>query len=61
MPLILASVLKKKRISKLEFGRRLGIDQRNLSKLFRKGYNPRVSTLYLYAKVIGCKARDLIK
>ena len=59
--IILADVLKKKRISKREFGRRLGIDPKNVFRLFKATADPRFSELRRYAKAIGCKVRELIK
>lgn len=60
--LILAQVLKRKGISKLEFGRRLGIkNPENVYRLFRPGVDPHFSALKRYARALRCKVRDLIK
>jgi transcriptional regulator with XRE-family HTH domain len=59
--LILDEILKKKRISKREFSRRLGVDYKNISRMFRKGFDPRVSALAKYAKALDVSCRDLLK
>lgn len=58
--LILAEMLKKKRVSKLEFGRRLGIRPEHVFRLFREGVDPRLSALTKYARALKCRVRDLI-
>jgi DNA-binding Xre family transcriptional regulator len=58
---VLNEILKKKRISRYAFAKRLGIDYKNTPRMFHDGFNPRVSDLARYAKAIGCKVRDLIK
>lgn len=59
--IVLAEVLKRKRLSKREFAKRLGMQYHNVFRLFRPGQNPRFSTLVLWASVIPCKVRDLIR
>lgn len=59
--LILAEMLKKRRISKQEFGRRLGIRPEHVYRLFRPGVDPRLSALNRYARALKCKVRDLIR
>jgi DNA-binding Xre family transcriptional regulator len=58
---LLAEMLKRKRVSKREFARRLGIDPKNVFRLFSPKADPRISALERYAKALGCKVRDLIK
>ena len=59
--LALAAMLKRKRVSKAEFARRLGIRYENVFRLFREGTDPRLSALTRYANALGCRVRDLIK
>jgi transcriptional regulator with XRE-family HTH domain len=59
--LALAKALKKKRISKRQFAIRLGMRYENVFKLFRNGRNPKLSTLNKWAKIIGCRVRDLLE
>jgi transcriptional regulator with XRE-family HTH domain len=59
--IILEEVLKKKRVSKREFAKRLGIAYKNVFRLFHDGANPRFSALNKYASVLGVRVRDLIK
>ena len=59
--LALAEALKRKKLSKRQFAKRLGIDPKNVSRLFHVGSDPRLSAMKRYAKVIGCKVRDLIR
>lgn len=59
--LILAEVLKRKRISKRQFAKMLEIEYRNVFRLFHATQNPRFSTLNHWAKVLGVKVRDLIR
>jgi transcriptional regulator with XRE-family HTH domain len=58
--LILARILKKKRLSKREFARRTGIRYDNVSKVFHKDHNPSLETLTRYAKAVGVKVRDIL-
>ena len=59
--IILEEVLKRRKLSKRQLSIRMGIRYEHVFRFFRKGYNPRFSTLNLWAKAIGCKVRDLIK
>jgi DNA-binding Xre family transcriptional regulator len=59
--IILGKVLKKKGISKRKFAKMLGIETKNVFRLFKKSANPKFSTLQTWAKLIGCKVRDLIE
>lgn len=57
----LAAILKRKRISKRKFAQMLGISYHNVFRLFHEGQNPTLSTMTKWAKLLGCKVRDLIK
>jgi transcriptional regulator with XRE-family HTH domain len=59
--LVLAEMLKKKRVSKRQFAKRLGVDYKNVWRLFRPEADPRLSALVKYAQALGCKVRDLIR
>lgn len=59
--LALKEALKKRKISARKFAALIQIDYKNVSRLYREGSDPRLSTLCKWAKVIGCKVRDLIK
>lgn len=59
--LILGKVLRKRRISKREFARRIKIDQRNVWKLFKAEIDPKFSTLAKWAKALGVRIRDLFE
>lgn len=56
----IAKALKRKRLSRRQFAKRLGIDYKNVSRIFYPDANPRFSDLKRYAMAIGCKVRDLI-
>lgn len=55
----LAETLKKKKLSKRQFAKRLGVDYANVFRLFRPSYDPKLSTLRKWARIIGCRVRDL--
>jgi transcriptional regulator with XRE-family HTH domain len=57
---MLEQVLKKKRVSKREFARKLGMDYRNTSRFYKPDANPRWSTLVEWARVLKVRVRDLI-
>lgn len=59
--LILADVLKKKKLSKRQFALRLGEAYNNVFRYFRTGYDPRWSTMEKWAKALGVRIRDLFK
>lgn len=53
--------LKKRKLSKHEFAIRLEMEYDNVFRFFRKGYDPKLSMLYRWAKVLRCKISDLYK
>lgn len=57
--LLLAEVLKKKAMSKRQFAKRLGKEYPTVFRYFREGYDPKLSVLEDWAKVLGCRIRDL--
>ena len=58
--LALAKALKRKKLSKRKFAKRLGIEYKNVFRLFHEGADPRLSALTRYAQAIGCRVRDLL-
>ncbi len=52
--------LKKLRISKNEFARRLGKPHHAVRPFFQEGYDPRLSTLVSWCKVLDCRLEDLV-
>lgn len=59
--LLLADVMKRREISKRQLAKRLKIDYSSVFRYFRKGYDPKLSTLEKWAKALGVKIRDLIE
>jgi len=60
--IILDEVLKRKKISKRQFSRMLGLSAyHNVFRLFHADHNPRFSTLVKWARLLKVKVRDLIK
>lgn len=57
--LLLEKVLKKKGMSKRQFAKRLDIDYASVFRFFRPGYDPKLSTLARWAKVLDVRIRDL--
>lgn len=57
---LLAETLKKKKMSKRSFSKLLGVDYSSVFRYFRKGYDPKFSTLEKWAKVLRIRIVDLI-
>lgn len=57
--LLLDVVLKKKKVSKRQFAKQLGIDYASVFRFFRAGYDPKLSMLEKWAKVLGVRIGDL--
>lgn len=58
--LVLARILKKKRVSKRRLAKDLGMRYSNVFALFKPAYNPTFRMLERIAKALGCRIRDLI-
>ena len=58
---ILGSVLKKRKISKRQFALMIKMRYEQVFRLFRDGYDPKLSLLSRCAKALKCKVRDLLK
>lgn len=59
--IILAAVLKRKKLSKRQFAKRLGAHYHSVFQFFKPSYNPTFKMLCRWAKAAGCKVRDLIR
>ncbi len=56
----LGEILKKKKWSKLRFARELGKKYENTLRYYKPSYDPKLSTLTLWAKVLKTRVRELI-
>ena len=59
--LVVDKILKRKKMSKRQFAKLLGVEYRNIFRVFREGYDPKFSTMESWAKVLGIKVRDLFE
>lgn len=59
--LLLKEILERRGLSKRQFAKRLGVEYNNVFRYFRKGYDPRLSTLKRWADVLGCRIQDLFQ
>lgn len=57
----LAEVLAKKRISKYELAKRMGLKYGNVFRFFQDDYDPKLSMMRRWAKALRCKIRDLYR
>lgn len=57
--LLLAEALQKKGLSKRQFAKKIGKEYPTVFRYFRDGYDPKLSSLEVWAKVLGCRIRDL--
>lgn len=57
----LREVLKKKKISLNEFARITGIARSTIGRYVKPDYDPKLSTLTLWAKALNVKVRDLLQ
>lgn len=58
---LLGQVLKKKKITKYEFAKRLGMPYRHVFRLFGPKVDPKLSTLSKWSKALGVKIKDLYR
>lgn len=61
MKLKLEIILKKKQISKYRFAQMLGLPTSSIFRYFKPDYDPKLSTLEKWAKVLELKVRDLLE
>jgi len=59
--IILSGVLKRKKVSKRQFAKRLNISYSNVFRYFKPIYDPKLSTLQAWAKALSCKISDLFE
>jgi predicted transcriptional regulator len=59
--IILEKILEKKKISKRQFSKKMGMIYSNVFRIFRPGYDPKFSTLVDWAKALDVKVKDLIE
>jgi DNA-binding XRE family transcriptional regulator len=59
--IILGKILKKKKMSKRQFSKLLGVEYRNIFRVFREGYDPKFSTMADWARVLSIKVKDLFE
>lgn len=58
---ILGAVLKRRKLSKRQFAKMIDMRYEQVFRLFREGYDPKLSLLSRAAKALKCKVRDLVK
>jgi hypothetical protein len=54
-------ILQKKKISKYKFAQLLGVPTASVFRYFKPAYDPKLSSLEKWAKVLGIKIRDLFE
>jgi len=57
----LAKILKEKDLTKYRFAKLVGMTSSNLPKIFKPGYDPKLSTLEKWAKALDVSVNDLIE
>lgn len=57
----LAEALKKQKVSKRQFAKRIGKKYENVFRYFKPGYDPKLSALASWAKALKIRVRDLIR
>jgi DNA-binding Xre family transcriptional regulator len=60
MKLKLEALLQKKKISKYRLAQLLGVPASNVFRYFKPDYDPKLSTLERWAKVLEVKVKDLL-
>lgn len=59
--IVLSKILKEKKITKYRFAKMLKMESSNLTKVFKIGYDPKLSTLEKWAKALNVSVIDLIE
>lgn len=59
--LLLEQMLKKRKMSKYRFAKVLRLHYNSVARFFRPDYDPKLSTLERWAKVLHCRIRDLYR
>ena len=55
------AVLKRKGISHRRFSKMIDVDEKNISRLVKVTYDPKLSTLAKWASVLDVRIRDLFE
>lgn len=58
---VLAKILKEKKITKYRFAKLIGSDYSNIVRYFKPDFNPRLSTLEKWAEVLDVSIKDLVE
>ena len=58
---VLAKVLKEKKMTKYRFAKMLGSEYSGIVRYFKADFNPRLSTLEKWAQVLDVSVKDLIE
>lgn len=58
---VLAKILKEKKITKYRFAKMLGSEYSNIVRYFKPDFNPRFSTLVKWSEVLDVSVKDLIE
>lgn len=58
---VLSEACKKRGVSQYRLAILLKMDGKNITRLFREGYDPKLSLLSRVAKAIRCKIKDLYR
>lgn len=58
---VLNKVLKKKNMTRYRFAKLLGKEYSGIVRYFKPGYNPRLTTLEEWSKVLDVSVKDLIE
>ena len=59
--ILLEKILEKKGLSKRKFAKQMGIHYPAVFRFFRPGYDPKLSTLEKWAKVLNVRIKDLVQ
>jgi len=57
----LKEMLTKRKMTRYRFAQLLGVDYKNSARYFRPDYDPKLSSLAAWARVLKCRVRDLIR
>ena len=58
---LLQKMLDKRKMTRYRFAQGMGQEYQTVRRLFRPGYDPKLSVLARCARVLKCKIRDLVK
>jgi DNA-binding XRE family transcriptional regulator len=57
----LAEMLEKRKMTKYRFAKLMKAEYKNIGRWFKPGYDPKISTMAAWARVLRCRIRDLYK